>query len=558
MRAWSGSNVPSPPSPLNRPPLVSGRLLAAAWILLLGAALAVRIAAIVSPVEDLVTLVPDDAFYYFETAQRLWEGQGSTFDGVDRADGYQPLWMALLTPLAWLPALTFVRFGLALGVLLHLVAVVGLARFVTDVTGRPFLGWLAAVAYLGNRWATFSSFNGLETAVTSAIFCWTMVAVLRTAEAASGRESREQRNPLPWRPAALVGALAGLLFLARTDQVFYGAAFLLFVWASTGGHRTAAIRLGIATLAVSLPWFLWHWAAFGHPLPSSGSAQPLIQRTLTELAGRSVEDRSWSEMRGFFTGRIVDFPGFDRRLLVPLLLAAGMVTTVSLRHLEPAVRRALILLGILAAAALALGFVHSYLRWYPRTWYFDQYIPLVVSFLLVSVHLAQRLAVRWSRLKQLASAVLVSSALLVLTTAAVAQSRAWSAVEHGIYPGQRPALEAVQLLDATLPADAAVAGWNSGIVAFFSERSVVNLDGAISATTLEYLRDRDLTSLLCAREIHAIVDHGVEFSRYRAFLPALDELVAAPPVWLDEEKRGWLIQPLGESERNEVCRQVTD
>lgn len=535
--------------------------------MLFGVALAIRLSAIAVPTEHLVTQVPDDAFYYLETAQRIFAGQGSTFDGVDRADGYQPLWMGLLTLFAWLPPLTFARTALVLGIALHFLAVLGLARFVIDVTSRPWFGWLAAAAYLGNRWATFSSFNGLETALASAIFCWLLVYAFRAADGTAEGMAKDAMprtghrgllvadpgGPPPWRTATPIGALAGLLFLARTDQVFYGAVFLLFVWIATGFHRVTAIRLGTATLAVSLPWFLWHWAAFGHPLPSSGSAQPFIQRTLTVLAGGSIEARSWAEMRGFFTGRIVDFPGFDRRILVPLLAAAVVVIALSLRKMEPTIRRALTLLAALVPAALVLGFVHSYVRWYPRTWYFDQYIPIVVAFLLIAAHLAERLASERRLLRPLAPLVPMGTVVLVLGTAAIAQSRAWALIERGIYTGQRPTLEAAARLDAMLPRNAAVAGWNSGILAFFSERSVINLDGAISATTLDYLRDRDLTQLLCERRVHAIADHGNELRRNRPFLPGLASLIASEPIRLDENDRDWVIQPLGDSVRSGAC-----
>ena len=37
----------------------------------------------------------DDAYYYFKVAQNISEGHGSTFDGINRTNGYHPLWMAV-------------------------------------------------------------------------------------------------------------------------------------------------------------------------------------------------------------------------------------------------------------------------------------------------------------------------------------------------------------------------------------------------------------------------------------------------------------------------------
>ena len=55
---------------------------------------------------DIINLVravnQDDAFYYFEIASNMAEGQFSTFDGgITRTNGYHPLWLWLITPFYW-------------------------------------------------------------------------------------------------------------------------------------------------------------------------------------------------------------------------------------------------------------------------------------------------------------------------------------------------------------------------------------------------------------------------------------------------------------------------
>src|SRR5215204_7141448 len=41
----------------------------------------------------------DDAYYYFKVAQNISEGHGSTFDGINRTNGYHPLWMLICVPI---------------------------------------------------------------------------------------------------------------------------------------------------------------------------------------------------------------------------------------------------------------------------------------------------------------------------------------------------------------------------------------------------------------------------------------------------------------------------
>ena len=71
----------------------------ALWGMLGGAFLARLLVAL----QDLNTLlalnIPDDAFYYFKIAENVASGRGSSFDGFQPTNGYQPLWLCLLTPL---------------------------------------------------------------------------------------------------------------------------------------------------------------------------------------------------------------------------------------------------------------------------------------------------------------------------------------------------------------------------------------------------------------------------------------------------------------------------
>lgn len=51
----------------------------------------------------------DDAYYYFKVSQNISEGHGSTFDGINLANGYHPLWM-----LVNIPIFALARFDLVL------------------------------------------------------------------------------------------------------------------------------------------------------------------------------------------------------------------------------------------------------------------------------------------------------------------------------------------------------------------------------------------------------------------------------------------------------------
>ena len=49
-----------------------------------------------NPMGAVLSLLSDDAFYYFKIASHIVAGEGSTFDGIARTNGYHPLWMIVL------------------------------------------------------------------------------------------------------------------------------------------------------------------------------------------------------------------------------------------------------------------------------------------------------------------------------------------------------------------------------------------------------------------------------------------------------------------------------
>src|SRR5215510_4787998 len=89
----------------------------------------------------------DDAYYYFKVAQNISEGNGSTFDGINKTNGYHPLWMAICIPI-----FALARFDLILPLRILFLLMSGLsigtAILLYRLVGKifaPAIGALAAI-----------------------------------------------------------------------------------------------------------------------------------------------------------------------------------------------------------------------------------------------------------------------------------------------------------------------------------------------------------------------------------------------------------------------------
>jgi hypothetical protein len=158
----------------------------------------------------------DDAYYYFKVAQNISEGHGSTFDGIDRANGYHPLWM-----LVCIPIFNLARFDLILPlrILLLVMAMLSAAtgvllyRLISRVLSYP-VGMLAAVFWVFSLYvhATVTQF-GLETGI--AAFSITLLLYMLEQF-----EEGRRKHPITHTQIASLGAAAVFVLFSRLDMIF--------------------------------------------------------------------------------------------------------------------------------------------------------------------------------------------------------------------------------------------------------------------------------------------------------------------------------------------------
>lgn len=223
----------------------------------------------------------DDAFYYFKTAQNIIEGQGVTFDGIARTNGYHPLWMILLVPVFSLARYDLI---LPLRVVVALQALLGLgsALILYKLIRSRCSHWTAFVTAL--IWA-FSPiiykviFKGGTEAGLNAFFL-----VMLWWQYYQLSEKLAQGKIKFWRIAAL-GGLASLVLLSRLDNVYLifiaGGWLLLRFWRQPNTESVTPVstfkwwlKLGfsyfspiIATLGLYL---IVNQLYFGSAMPVSG------------------------------------------------------------------------------------------------------------------------------------------------------------------------------------------------------------------------------------------------------------------------------------------------
>lgn len=496
--------------------------------IVLGAGLIPRLVAILSPIETLIRIVPDDAFYYLATARHIVAGDGSTFDGMHSTNGYHPLWMALLLPLAAVvdDRVLLLRAVLAAGVALSCATALLLDSVLRRLLPATRNMALPAVAvYFVADQAVASSLNGLETSM--ATFLFTILLRICILESST--------HPLR---AVMTGGCMGLMFLARTDTVVWLLAFALISVLTTG--KPAPRKYWGAAVAVSAtlaaPWLLWSILQHGSIVQTSGLATSFVFHQNFRLDGHGLDDFAgmagrllWGHLRG--PARL-DIVGAIATTLLWLLLARRS-------RPEDGLRRALHAAVILWGGALVIISVHTALRWYPRPWYFDQILVVrALSLALCLASLFRLVENRW-KLPRVEALITGAIALLALT---LNLRSALTVVTVGDYPQQIEMLDAaIWLRSHTDPTDV-IGAFNAGVYGYFSERVVIGLDGVINSDAYALLRERRLADILWADDVQYVLDYDpVMWETYRRFLgPSMRLLRLEPVVEVRRLNTGWL------------------
>ena len=431
----------------------------------LGVALFALADAASAPTARLVDSFDDDAYYYFEVARHLVEGQGSSFDGLLQTNGYHPLWLLVLLPV----------FALVAGKVPALLAVKVLcsALFVATVAileryGRR-LGReleiacaLPILVFCRELWL-----SGMETALLLPLLVLASCQVL-----AEGLLVRAEARSFG---CSLVLALA---LLARLDLVFFVAllalaAFFLLPQPNLLARLRRSILLGLPAAAALLAYMGVSLLLFGTASPVSGQAKA--------LGGPFWSPRVFQD---YLAAKPVLGPIFELLpvgALLPTLLLPALLAGLLLSRrpaAPPELRGAALLLGVVLAANLTqLVYYATFSSWPLWRWYY-YYLPLalVVAIALGAGLLLPRLP---PRLRQ-ALPLLLAAGLAAKLGSAYLHQRQKNPAPSANYKIQ--AWAAAEALNRQLPADAILAmGDRAGAFGYFLDRPLVQVEGLVAS-----------------------------------------------------------------------------
>lgn len=483
---------------------------------------------------DLYTLIldvtSDDAYYYFQIARNLAAGNGVSFDGETPTNGFHPLWLAALMPLYAVGGdpIALLHWSLSLSALFGVATVALVYTILHRLSDNPAAA-LAGASFTALHPALVrESVNGMETALVVCSIAWVIDRFVRVAGA-----------PAPARTAEAVwlGVASGLMMLARTDTLFILPPMALFLLLRERGVRRwqLSLALGVPTLLFLAPWVAWNLVSFGTVVQTSGFAIASFEQDAW-IAREGADwptllGRAWALTRDSFFQRLphLYFVPLGAPTWPFLVVAGGAAAIMALAPLPTRgrVRRPF---ALLAVPASGIGFAlvyHAAVRWWMREWYFAPVAllaALALGLAVATLHAVLTGSVPRHELASDGDGPQMNSrqrhrliALYVLFAAALFGAFGPHMADRwGLHSRHRVnQLEAARWIDAHTAPDARIGAFNAGIIGYFSNRTVVNLDGVVNLDAYRAKREKRLSEYARGRRLDYVADFGGELRKLR-------------------------------------------
>ncbi len=440
--------------------------------------LVIQLHAVFAPTEWVVTsLTNDDTYYYLQTAWNHAHSGQPTFDGIHRTNGVQFLWYWWSVVLAYLSPNreALLLLSLVSCAALNALCFVFLWR-IAGFTGQPALALVASLAWFQASGLVYLS--GMENSLHALLLLWLVDAIIRVL-ARPGAEKDIGRQ------VTGVAILCTLVVWTRLDSAIVGVPLFLLLLFRLPVRNIATLGPAVLTalLGATIMFGGYAWMA-GTAIPVSG---------LAKTTGYRIDSATVVDLFSTTLPLADPFAGYGASFVTVLL---GIVCFATLgRSMAPGIGGLPVAVcrQVLAVFLIA-GTI--YLVFLSGLWDSDYSVwcrsPAILSMTLAGAAGIEVIArALRGRNPGKRGALVAMTALGMLAAAGLFGS---SRIARAEWQGTRIQSDSQQALRyqtarwirQNLPSDVILAADNTGVLAYFSERRSINLDGLINSP--DYVR----------------------------------------------------------------------
>lgn len=488
----------------------------------------------------------DDSFYYFTLGRNLADGKGAMVDDQHLTTGFQPLWggMSIIPALLTKDPIAMVHLFQWMGVVVSALACLMVYFLTYGVLQSDRHAGVIHVMALFNAalwyWHPHHvaySVNGMETTL-STFATLTMLVAFVTVYRMPSR-----------RGVLFLGASMGLAFLARVDasMLILWLVLAIIIFPPIRGERIRTVIIaGVMSALVISPWAIFTLAQGKFILPESGSAVrahtlytgqpnelPPPLSVSSALNGDPTFATYYGQKMSQFTGELARqmyafSMGIPRHESIFLNDINLRVVNLDMTHGTFFVMVGFLFVGgvaLFSQSPRAFGFwviaglwmitaiiLYSFvvISW----WFYERYtLPIaeVVSILVLSAVYAGLLRLKSKLFISFIMLILNLLISLIYFGGFFNGEQGWisevtvlndNAPRSGFY-------EATQWLNENVSDDARIGAFQSGVIVYYTDATVINLDGKVNADAHRAMTDGRMWDYICEQNLDYVVDWPV-------------------------------------------------
>lgn len=458
----------------------------------------------------------EDFFYYLKVAENIVLGQGSSLDGEATTNGFHPLWMLAIILIQAItnPDLA-VHITLSLAALLHLGQVY-LLFYILEQSANKVIAHFAAIFYLFNYRIIACNLCGLETPLVAFFILGIIYFLIKYHHLTTSTS---------W--AIKLGIFLGFAILSRFDILMLIGIILAWILIDSRFGKyyqqriSTAFIVGIFSGLILLPWFIWSVINSATLLPNSNAAlkvwafsginlQQVGVDSVLSLLIRKIFTTAWwlSDTANLLGLWPIVLPTAYKSwpallvFIVFIIIAWGLWL---IRSSQYTTFRSVLLVYATAHFSYYSLFANAQVRYL---------IPFVIIIMVLAAMLIAELLQRINTQKVKRMALFFY--FVILTNSLLAGWFAWQ--QH--QGATRTHIEHADLYQTAnwirnhLPENIIIGSWNAGILSYYSQRTVVNLDGVMNDAAIEVLKQKKLSSYIEHRHISFLIDLESEINKF--------------------------------------------
>lgn len=492
-------------------------------IIIIGAVL-IRLAIAWAPISWLLdnSILPDDAFYYFEIAENFTSDYMITFDDLSPTNGFHPLWLFSIIPIFFLTSSKFlaIHLVLTLSAFISGLGIYFLYKLLSliDIKEKIKLGLCSAYAFLPTFLLTpAGTMNGMETGLNLAVIILYLLFYIKAFRWLRGHKLKVNHILF----LILFGFITGLLFLARTDNTILILLTWLFLFFEIIRNKIwpklykglVSIMTFILTVA---PWILWNLITFGDVVQISAKSVPVTTHRQVSEQGWNVFDyfiqflQNSADSLIYLFGVLIRSKKEFEYLVILFIFMTILLFFIhkfkSFKFDDKFRKNVFILAPVLLTPPIFL-LIQTVRAVHLRAWYHFSIIPILLVSLGIILHIFLENKEKLSSwfLKLLSISLISWIALASVTL-----------IDHlnqsNLNSTASLRMEAIDYMNDTLPEETLVGSWNAGMFGYFYENgNLINLDGVVNNEIFKNIKNKTLKSYVLDKEIKYLVDNEGAF-----------------------------------------------